>query len=153
MSTLKQFEMQEVGILHLRDAEDALMYAAGPDGEPDPEKPIRAHVYGPGSKQYARAMSAKAARWLKHRERKGKADQSAEDKALDQTEFLVACTKMIENAESDSGATGEAFFSEVYANDKLSFIRDQVNTFTNDTANFTSGSTKGLPPSSGKAPG
>ena len=52
MSTLKQFEMQEVGILHLRDAEDALMYAAGPDGEPDPAKPIRAHVYGPGSKDY-----------------------------------------------------------------------------------------------------
>ena len=153
MSTLKQFEMQEIGIVHLRDASDALMYATGPDGEPDPSKPIRAHMYGPGSKQYARALSAKAARWLKFRERKGKADQSAEEKALDQTEFLVACTKMIENAESDTGDTGEAFFAEVYANDKLSFIRDQVSAFANDTANFTSGSTKGSPPSSGSAPG
>ena len=154
MSTLNKYQMQEVGILHLRDASDALMYADGPDGAPDLAKPIRVHVYGPGSKQYARAMSAKAARWLKYRERKGaKVDQTAEEKALDQTEFLAACTMMIENAESETGATGHDFFVEVYSNDKLSFIRDQVNAFANDTANFTSGSTSSSPPSSDKAPG
>ena len=141
MSTLKQYEMQEIGIVHLRDAEDALMYATGADGKPDLSKPIRVHVYGPGSKQYARAMSAKAARWLKHRERKGKTDQTAEEKALDQTEFLVACTKEIENAESDTGATGAEFFTEVYSNERLSFIATQVTTYMNETANFTSGST------------
>jgi hypothetical protein len=141
MSTLKQFEMQEVGIVHLRDANDAPMYATGADGKADLSKPIRVHVYGPGSKQYARAMSAKAARWLKHRERKGKADQTAEEKALDQTEFLVACTKEIENAESDTGATGAAFYAEVYSNEKLSFIATQVAAYMNETANFTGGST------------
>jgi hypothetical protein len=141
MSTLKQYEMQEIGIVHLRDASDEPMYAVGADGKPDLSKPIRVHVYGPGSKQYANAMSAKAARWLKHRERKGKADQTAEEKALDQTEFLVACTKEIENAESDTGATGAAFFNEVYSNTRLSFIATQVMTYMNETANFTSGST------------
>jgi hypothetical protein len=141
MSTLKQYEMQEIGIVHLRHASDEPMYAVGADGTPDLSKPIRVHVYGPGSKQYANAMSAKAARWLKHRERKGKADQTAEEKALDQTEFLVACTKEIENAESDTGATGAAFFNEVYSNTRLSFIATQVMTYMNETANFTSGST------------
>ena len=141
MSTLKQYEMLEIGIVHLRDASDEPMYAVGADGKPDLLKPIRVHVYGPGSKQYANAMSAKAARWLKHRERKGRADQTAEEKALDQTEFLVACTKEIENAESDTGATGAAFFNEVYSNTRLSFIATQVMTYMNETANFTSGST------------
>lgn len=141
MSNLKKYEMVETSVLHLRDAGDNLMYADGPDGEPDFTKPMRAHIYGPGSKQYAKAQAANQNRMIDKIKRKGKADQTAEQKIKEQADFLADCTQSLENIEGESGATGQELFLEIYTNLKLSFIPAQIATFINETGNFTSGST------------
>lgn len=153
MSNLTKYEMQETGVLHLRDAGDELMYADAENGEPDPAKPMRIHLYGPGSKQYAKALAARENRWIDKLKRKGKVAQSAEEKTREQAEFLAACTQSFENIESGSGATGEALFVEVYTNLKLSFIATQVGVWLNETANFTKGSTTTSASTSDNTPG
>ena len=53
---------------------------------------------------------------------------------------VAACTKELENVASDSGATGEKLFLEIYGNLKLSFWTRQIEAFINADANFTHGS-------------
>jgi hypothetical protein len=153
MSNLKRFEMEETGVLHLRDAGDELMYAEGEDGAPDLAKPMRIYLYGPGSKQYAKALAARDNRWIERMKRRGKVAQSAEEKVRDQAELLTACTQSFENLDTGSGATGEALYLEVYTSLKLSFISTQANAFLNETANFTKGSTSTSASTSGPSPG
>ena len=132
MSNLSKYEMAETAILHLRDASDALMYADGADGQPDLTKPMRAHLYGPGSKQYAKAQNARQNHQVDLLKGRGKTKESAEDAAREQAEFLAACTQSLENID-------ETPF-EVYSNRKLSFIPTQIGVFLNETGNFTPGS-------------
>lgn len=132
MSSLKRYEMEETGVLHLKDAGDSLMYADGENGEPDESKPMRVHLYGPGSKQYARALNAKANRQVDLLKAKGKTKESVDDAIKSNAEFLAACTARFENIDDEP--------MDVYTNQKLSFIRDQIAAFLNETANFTKGS-------------
>ena len=136
MSNLKKYEMAETAVLHLRDAGDNLMYADGADGQPDLTKPMRVHVYGPGSKQYARAQNERQNHQVDLLKRKGKTRESADEAAAEQAAFLAACTQSFDNIESESGAAGEALFLEIYGNLKLSFIATQVGIYLNETANF-----------------
>lgn len=142
MSSLKKYEMEETSVLHLRDAGDALMYADGENGEPDISKPMRAHLFGSGSKQYAKAINARQNHSVDLLKRHGKTKESAEDAAHTQAIFLAACTQSFDNVESETGAIGDALSIEVYTNQKLSFIRDQIGVYIQDTANFTKGSMK-----------
>lgn len=137
---LKRFEMEETGVLHLRDAGDQLMYA--PVGEGEPEKPVRVHLYGPGSKQYARASNDKANRQVDLLKAKGKTRESVEEATLSNARFLAGCTKSFENVDSDTGATGDDLSMEIYTNPRLSFIRDQVAAFIAETSNFSPGFSK-----------
>ncbi len=141
MTSLSKFEMEETAVLHLRNAADEPMYADGENGEPDTSKPMRVHVYGPGSKQFQKATAEQNNRFLKRYSRKGKTDRTAEETASDDAAFLVSCTKSFENVDM-GGLEGKAFFESVYSNDKLSFIRDQIRDFTKETANFTRGLSK-----------
>jgi hypothetical protein len=134
MSSLKKYEMTETSVLHLRDAGDALMYADGDDGKPDESKPMRVHLYGPGSKQYAQALNTRQNHGVDMLKRKGKTKESAEEATRTNAEFLAACTHSFENID-------ETPF-DVYMNQKLSFIRDQIALHLNETANFTQGSAK-----------
>jgi hypothetical protein len=134
MSSLSKYEMAETGVLHLRDASDALMYADNDKGQPDPSKPMRVHLYGPGSKQYARAMNDKQNHNVDLLKRKGKTKESPEEATQSNAEFLAACTHSFENIDDAP--------LDVYLNQKLSFIRDQISVFLNETANFTKGSSK-----------
>jgi len=142
MSSLTKYRMAETGVLHLKDAEDALMYADGADGKPDLTKPMRIRLYGPGSKQYARALNERQNHNVDLLKRKGKTKESAEEAARTNAEFLAGCTQGFENIESDSGTTGEALWMETYTDQGLSFIRDQVAAFLNETSNFSTPSTK-----------
>jgi hypothetical protein len=135
---LKQFEMEDAGVLHLRDAGDQAMYASVEGGEP---LPVKVHLYGPGSQQHAKATHARATR-LVDLLKKGKQKESIEESTLANARFLTACTKRWENVESDTGATGDDLSMEIYTNPRLSFIRDQVAGFISETANFTKGSSK-----------
>ena len=140
MSSLKKYELEEAAVLHLKDGADELMYADGADGQPDTSKPMRVHLYGPGTQQYARAQNARQNHQVDLLKRKGKTRETAEEAALEQAEFLAACTKSMENMETESGNAGRDLFVEVYANRRLYFIATQVGLFLNDTANFTQGS-------------
>ena len=142
MSSLKKYELEEAAVLHLKDGGDDLMYADGADGQPDPAKPMRVHLYGPGTKQYAKAQNARQNHQVDLIKRKGRTRETAEEAAMENAEFLAACTKSMENMETESGATGHDLFIEVYANRRLYFIAAQVGLFLNDTANFTQGSRK-----------
>lgn len=138
---LKKFEMEETGVLHLRDAGDQLMYAET-DGQPDESKPIRVHVYGPGSKQYAKAFNENANRQVDLMKAKGKTKETVEEATAANARFLTGCTKGWENVEGESGATGDELSMEIYTNVRLRFIRDQVAAFVAETGNFTQGSSK-----------
>lgn len=143
MASLKRYELEEAPRpLHLKDGNDELMYADGENGEPDLAKPMRVLLYGPGSKQYARAQNAKQNHHLDLMKSKGKTKESAAEAAQSNAEFLADCTHSWENVDSENGHDGRDLSMEIYLNQRLSFIRDQVAVFLNETANFTPGSKK-----------
>jgi hypothetical protein len=67
MSDIRKFAVAPTSRLHFRSADDELMYAEGADGQPDLSKPIAANLYGPGSKQFARAQAQKPSRRCRRR--------------------------------------------------------------------------------------
>jgi len=136
MSNLKKFALQATSILHLRDGNDDLMYADGVDGKPDTSRPMRAHLFGPGTKQYAAARAEQSNRSIDRLKKKGKSDQSAEDQIKETATFLARCTDRLENVEVD-GLTGKDLCMAVYGDIELCFIPAQIDRYIGDTANFT----------------
>lgn len=139
MADIRKHAVEETSVLHLRDANDELMYDEGPDGQPDLTKPRRVVVFGPGSKPYAKAQAANSNKMVDKLKKKGKTDQTAAEKAAEQADFLAACTKAMENIEYEQ-LTGEALFKAVYADTSIGFIAEQVNKHLGDWANFSKGS-------------
>lgn len=133
MDIRTKFSVAQTARLHLRDAGDELMYT-------DDGKEIAVNVYGPGSKHYARAQAAQQNRLLDKLKRKGKADQTAEQKAAEASEFLSDCTENFENLEYDA-LQGDALAKAVYSDLSIGFIADQVAKFLVDWANFKKVST------------
>jgi len=89
-------------------------------------------VYGPGSKQYAKAQAANANRVLDQMKRGAKLDQSAAEKAV----FLASVTQAFSaNIEYD-GLAGEELFKAVYADASIGFIAEQVTKHVGEWANF-----------------
>lgn len=143
---IKAFAVEETCVLELRDAADVPM--VGEDG-----KPMMVTLYSPGSKSYARAQAAQQNRMIDKLKRKGKADQSAEDKAREQAEFLAGCTKEFSaNIEYD-GLQGEALYKAVYADTSIGFIAEQVGKHLGEWSNFTKPSTTTSASTSVKVPG
>lgn len=136
--TAKKYEMVEMATLHVRDADDALMYAAGVNGEPDLSRPMLWTVYGPGSKKHNQAQQSRSNRTIGRIQRRGKADMSAEEALREQCEFVTACTHSMENMEelSENGATGEVLCKEICMNLLLTFLPQQVEAYARNTANF-----------------
>jgi len=129
---IRKFALDPVAVIHVRDGADNLMYADG-----DESKPVRIHVYGPGSKAYTAAEKRNSERTFESLRRKGKSMDAAEMRV----DFLTAITKEFENIEYD-GLQGEELYRAVYADSSIRFIADQVNTYVGDTANFTKSSQK-----------
>lgn len=132
---IKKFAVEETGILHLRGADDEPLM--GEDG-----KPMTITLYGPGSKQHARAQSAQQNRLVDKLKRKGKTDQTAEQRAREQAEFLAACTKEFSSNIEYDGLTGDELFRAVYADESIGFIADQAAKHLGDWANFSKASPK-----------
>lgn len=132
MSSLTKYELQETAVLHFKDGAGNLLYADGADGKPDLTKPMRVHLYGSGSKQYAIALRKKL---------EGKAKESIDETIGTNAEFLADCTVSLDNVDSDHGNTGKALAIEIYRNQRLSFLREQIIVFLNETANFAKPST------------
>lgn len=140
MSDIRKFAVSQTSRLHLRDAGDVLIYAEGPDGEPDKTKPMVANLYGPGSKQHARAQAVVSNRMLDKLKRKGKVDETEVEKREHQAEFLASCTESFENIDYD-GLQGKALFTAVYTDIEIGFIGDQVGKHLGDWGNFQKVST------------
>lgn len=116
------------GKLHLRDASDELMFDNG--------KPVEVNVYGPGSKQYAKASAAQQNRMMVLLKRKGSVDQTAEQKRSENAEFLADCTESFENLSYDA-LVGREMAVAVYSDVTIGFIADQVAKFIGDWSNFS----------------
>jgi hypothetical protein len=141
MSNIKKFAVDETSTLHLKDANDDLMYAEGADGKPDKSKPMRIKLYGPGSKQYVKVQAAGNNKLFTRLKKKGKEDQSAEDQAQESADKLAALTHSFENIGYDD-LVGEELHKAVYLDETIGFIATQVNAHLNDWANFTKPSAK-----------
>lgn len=133
MTDIRKFAVSPTARLVLRDASDEPMLTE--DG-----KEIAVNVFGPGSKQYAKAQAAQQNRMLDKLKRKGKADQTAEQKISEAAEFLTDCTESWENMDYD-GLEGSQLSRAVYADQSIGFIADQVAKYIGDWANFKKGST------------
>lgn len=132
---IKQFAVDETGVVELLDANDEPL--VGDDGQR-----MTITVYGPGSKTFARAQAAQGNRMLDRLKRKGKADLSADERAKEQAEHLAALTKEFSpNIEYD-GLTGEALHKAVYSDVSIGFIAEQVAKHLSDWSNFRAGSQK-----------
>jgi hypothetical protein len=133
---IKQYAVAATGKLHLRDANDELMYADG-----DLNKPMCVNLYGPGSKQYARAQAAQSNRMIDKLRRKGKSNDTAESRAAESSQFLADCTESFENVEYEQ-LTGNALAIAVYSDISIGFIADQVAKYLSDWSNFPNSSIK-----------
>ena len=143
---LKKFAVADTSTVDLRDANDVPM--VGDDG-----KPMMVTVYGPGSKPYARAQAAQGNRLLDKLKRKGRTEQSAEEKAREQAEFLAACTVEFSANIEYEALKGEALHRAVYNDSSLGFIAEQVAKHIGDWVNFTPPSQTNSASTSAKAPG
>lgn len=137
MSDILKFAVEPTSRLHLRDANDDLMYADSLDGLPDKTKPIAVNLYGPGSKANAKAQAGQYNRTVAKLQRKGKAtEQTAEQLAAEKAQYLSDCTQSFENMELGA-LTGEALAIAVYSNVTIGFISDQVTKYLGDWSNFS----------------
>lgn len=136
---IRKFAVNPTGRLHLRGPDDALLYADGPDGKPDQSKPIAVLLYGPGSKQHARATAEQSNQFLNKLRRKGKTDQTPAERAAEAAAFLTACTAGWENMEYED-LKDEALSQAVYADISIGFIADQVSAYLKEWGNFTKAS-------------
>ena len=130
---VRKFAVEETSILALLGPDDAPLMG-------EDLQPMTVTVYGPGSKQYARAQAAQQNRMIDKLKRKGKADQSAEEKAREQAEFLAGCTKEFSANIQYEELKGEALHKAVYADTSIGFIAEQVGKHLGEWANFKKGS-------------
>lgn len=125
--------VNSTGRLHLRDANDELLYT--PEGAE-----VAVNLFSPGSKQYAKAQARQQNSLMDKIKRKGKMDQSDEQKRAENAEFLTDITESFEHLEYDE-LTGRALATAVYSDVTIGFIADQVTAFVSDWSNFTKVST------------
>ena len=130
---IRKFAVEETSTLTLRDANGDPMLAE--DGQP-----MTITLYSPGSKTYAKAQAAQNNRLLDKLKRKGKAEQSASERAAEAAEFLSACTQAFSSNIQYDELTGEALYKAVYADTSIGFIAEQVGKHLGDWANFSKGS-------------
>lgn len=143
---IKKFSVEETAVIELRDAADQPMI--GEDG-----KPMTWTVYGPGSRQYAKAQAAQQNRLIDKLKRKGKTEQTADDKAREQADFLSGCTKECSaNIEYD-GLKDEALHKAVLSDIKIGFVAEQIGKHLGEWGNFSKPSTTTSASTSAKAPG
>lgn len=133
---IRSFAVEETRVLHLKSASDDPLI--GDDGNP-----MTVTLYGPGSKQYARAQAAQNNRFVERLQKKGKAaEQTAEQSASERADRLAACTKEFSSNIAYDDLKGTELFKAVYSDPSIGFIAEQVGTFINDWGNFSKPSTE-----------
>lgn len=102
-------------------------------------KPISVTVYGPGSKAYLQAQSARNQRLMDRMAAKGSIKLSCEEQIVESAEFL-ADTTICFNGWGYKGANDPAAIRAAYQDTSIGFIVDQISKASNTWANFTSSS-------------
>lgn len=143
--SMSKYELIEEATLHVKDAEDEPMFADGPDGEPDKSKPMLIHMYGPGTKQQAKAQQARSNRATGRIQRTGKLDMTEQQALADSAEFAAGCTREMENMEglaTKAGLDADDMVRDIYSNRRLHHVLAQAEQFARNTANFKQPSSK-----------
>ena len=102
--------------------------------------PIAVNLYGPGSKQYAKAQTKQANNLMEKYKRKGKIEQTSEQRVAENADFLADLVASWENLEYDN-LTGRDLSIAVFSDQSIGFISDQINKYCNEWSNFTPSST------------
>lgn len=129
---IRKFAVEETSVIELRDASDQPM--VGDDG-----KPMTWTVYGPGTPQYAQAQAQQQNRMLDKLRKKGKADDSADQKKREQADFLAGCTKECSSNIDYDGLKGDALHRAVLSDTSIGFIAEQVGKHLGEWSNFKTG--------------
>ncbi len=144
---IKKLAVEETSFLHLRDANDELLYEKKEvvqDGVAalvdDKDKPVGIDLYGPGSKPFAKAQASRNNRFTDRMKKKGKSNLSAAEQVEENAAFLAACTKGFRNIQYDQ-LEGEALFMAVYSDSSVGFIAEQASKHLGEWGNFKKAST------------
>ena len=126
---------REVGPLILNEGRGIYLYD-------DKGKRLTITVYGPGTKVYQRAQQRQQNQLMDKIKKRGKMDQTAEEKLPEQADFLAACTVSFNGFTYPpaDGLEGQELFRKAYADPSIGFIATQVAAHINDWANFTKSS-------------
>jgi hypothetical protein len=135
MFDITKTKVAETGRVMLTDAEEAPLFG-------DDKKQCAVVVYGPGSKEYAKAEARKNNKVMDRLKRKGKADASPEEQRAQQADFLADVTVAFEGftypgPDPDKPLEGRELFRAVYMDRSIGFIADQVQAFVGDWGNFS----------------
>jgi hypothetical protein len=135
MFDITKLAATETSIVELVGGDDAPLYD-------DKGKRLTITVYGPGTKVYQRAQQRQQNQLMDKIKKRGKMDQTAEEKLAEQADFLAACTVSFNGFAYPpaDGLEGQELFRKAYADPSIGFIASQVAAYINDWANFTKSS-------------
>lgn len=135
MFDITKLAATETSIVELVGGDDAPLYD-------DKGKRLTITVYGPGTKVYQRAQQRQQNQLIDKIKKRGKMDQTAEEKLAEQADFLAACTVSFNGFAYPpaDGLEGQELFRKAYADPSIGFIAAQVAGHINDWANFTKSS-------------
>lgn len=135
MFDITKLAATETSIVELVGGDDAQLYD-------DKGKRLSITVYGPGTKVYQRAQQRQQNQLMDKIKKRGKMDQTAEEKLAEQADFLAACTVSFNGFAYPpaDGLEGQELFRKAYADPTIGFIAAQVAAHINDWANFTKSS-------------
>lgn len=127
--------------------ETAAIHIKGADGEYlyDNGKPVRIHIFGPGTEQASMVEARQSARAVKRlADNDGKISlPPPEERAAEEAEDLADITASFENLTYPPAgdAQGKPLFRALYADKKLGFIARQISRAHADWGKFKPGST------------
>lgn len=134
---IKSKSVTETGFLHLRDADDTLMYEGESRAD---EARVGITLYSPGSRQGQRALANQNNRMMEKIRQKGKVKQSAAEKNAEQAEFLVEVTAGFQNldypGENGQPLSGKELYRAVYTDPLIGFVPDQAAKYFGEWGNF-----------------
>jgi len=135
MFDITKLAATETSNVELVGGDDAPLYD-------DKGKRLTITVYGPGTKVYQRAQQRQQNQLMDKIKKRGKMDQTAEEKLAEQADFLAACTVSFNGFAYPpaDGLEGQDLFRKAYADPSIGFIASQVAAHINDWANFTKSS-------------
>lgn len=141
MSNIRNRAVAETKIFELLDSSDEPMIG-------DDELPQTVELYGPGSKQYAKARGDQNNRLVARLQDKKVKNMTAEEQQEEHARFLSDCTKAFspnvnyipEGAEQS--LAGDEMKMAIYKDTGIGFIADFVTSRLGKWGNFTKASTK-----------